>query len=94
MNEVEAYRLPVKTERLLLSYLESVGRYAKAEDSLYRLWEYGEDVTSEGHELYGRLLLTAPEALVLGGLPLEEVRQGQAEWEKLTAAAKQETNLR
>lgn len=93
LNEVEAYRLPVKTERLLLSYLESIGRYAKAEDSLYRLWEYGEDVTSEGHELYGRLLLTAPEALVLGGLPLEEVRQGQAEWEKLTAAAKQETNL-
>lgn len=94
LNEVEAYRLPVKTERLLLSYLESVGRYAKAEDSLYRLWEQGEDVAAEGHELYGRLLITAPEALELGGLPLAEVRQGQAEWEKLTTAARQETNLR
>ncbi|WP_054943430.1 DUF6483 family protein [Paenibacillus ihuae] len=93
LNEVEAYRLPVKTERLLLSYLESVGRYAKAEDSLYRLWEQGEDVAAEGHKLYGRLLLTAPEVLELGGLPLAEVRQGQAEWEKLTTAARQETNL-
>jgi hypothetical protein len=93
MNEVEAYRLPVKTERLLLPYLESLGRYAKAEDSLYRLWEQGEDVAAEGHALYGRLVLREPEALELGGLPLAEVRQGQAEWEKLTAAAKETPNL-
>ncbi|MDF9843042.1 MULTISPECIES: DUF6483 family protein [unclassified Paenibacillus] len=90
LQETEGYQLPVKTERLLLSYLESAGSYAKAEDSLYRLWEQGVDVAAEGHGLYGRLLQKSPEALELGGLPLEEVQQGLAEWERITAAAKQE----
>lgn len=41
LEEVKAYRLPAKTERLLLDYMESIGHYSKAEDSLYRLWEQG-----------------------------------------------------
>ncbi|AIQ54868.1 DUF6483 family protein [Paenibacillus sp. FSL R7-0331] len=90
LDNIQGYQLPVKTERLLLPYLESDGRYAKAEDSLYRLWEQGADVAVEGQGLYRRLLLKEPEALELGGLPLEEVRQGQAEWERITAAARQE----
>ncbi|WP_150273527.1 DUF6483 family protein [Paenibacillus tepidiphilus] len=86
LGEVEGYSLPVKTERLLLPYMESLGRYAKAEDSLYRLREQGENVADEGRKLYGRLLQQPPELLELGGLPLEEVRQGQEEWDRLNFA--------
>lgn len=80
--ETQAYRLPAKTERLLLTYMESIGRYAKAEDSLYRLWEQGEDVAREGKEMYDRLLLKSTEELELGGLPAQEVREGRDEWER------------
>ncbi|MEK5239759.1 DUF6483 family protein [Paenibacillus sp. FSL L8-0470] len=90
LQETEGYLLPVKTERLLLPYMESIERYGKAEDSLYRLWEQGIDVAAEGRELYSRLLLLPPEALELGDLPLAEVRQGQEEWNKLTAEAAKE----
>ncbi len=89
LRETQAYSLPAKTERLLLSYMESLGRYAKAEDSLYRLWEQGQDVGQEGKELYGRLLLKSPEELELGSLPAQEVREGLKEWERRTAAVRQ-----
>ncbi|UQZ33520.1 hypothetical protein C2I18_08180 [Paenibacillus sp. PK3_47] len=94
LEDVEGYRLPVKTERLLLSYLEEEGRYDKAEDSLYRLWEQGEQVVYEGKGLYERLLLKTPEELERGGLPLEEVVQGQIEWSRLTAEVKEESGTR
>lgn len=87
LKEVEPYRLPVKTERLLLAYHESMGSYAKAEDSLYRLWEQGEPVAEEGREFYERLLQASPERLAEGGLPLEEVEQGREEWSRLTVNA-------
>lgn len=87
LEEVGPYRLPAKTERLLMAYHESRGHYAKAEDSLYRLWEQGENVAEEGRALYERLLLLCPEQLDQGGLPLEEVRQGMEEWSKLTVNA-------
>lgn len=80
LQELEPYRLPIKTERLYLAYMESVGRYSKAEDSLYRLWEQGEDVVEEGAALYERLLLKSPEDLEQGLLPLDEVEQGKQEW--------------
>lgn len=92
LREAREYMLPAKTERLLLTYMESLGRYAKAEDSLYRLWEQGKDVASEGKELYERLLLKPAEDLVRGGLPAEEVRQGLKEWERLTAELIKEAN--
>lgn len=92
LKDTEGYLLPVKTERLLLPYMESLGRYSKAEDSLYRLWEQGVDVAAEGKELYSRLLLHTPVALELGGLPLAEVKQGQEEWNKLTARIAEEMN--
>lgn len=85
LAETERYRLPVATEHLLWPYLESLGRYAKAEDSLYRLWEQGEDVGAEGSAWYERLLLLPQEKLEQGGLPLDEVRQGREEWARLTA---------
>lgn len=94
LAEAEGYRLPVKTESLLLPYMEKEGRYGKAEDSLYRLWEQGELVADEGKELYERLLLKTPEDLERGGLPLAEVQQGQKEWSRLTSSAEQESGTR
>lgn len=94
LGEVEGYRLPVKTERLLLTYLEEEGRYDKAEDSLYRLWEQGEHVVYEGKGLYERLLLKTPEDLERGGLPLTEVEQGLQEWNRVTRDAGQESGAR
>ncbi|AKG36360.1 DUF6483 family protein [Paenibacillus durus] len=89
LKNVEAYRLPAKTERLLMSYMESIGRYGKAEDSLYRLKEQGEPVAKEGEELYDRLLDKDPAELERGNLPLEEVRQGRQEWLKLNRETKE-----
>lgn len=89
LQDVQAYRLPSKTERLLLEYMESVGRYSKAEDSLYRLWEQGEDVVIEGDKLYNRLLLKSSAELEQGALPLEEVEQGLKEWGRVTAIRKE-----
>lgn len=82
---VEAYRLPLKTEKLLLPYLESVGYYGKAEDCLYRLLEQGTDIAAEGIEMYKRLLQKDPEQLERGNLPLAEVRRGEEEWLEITA---------
>ncbi|MFC3749885.1 DUF6483 family protein [Paenibacillus sp. GCM10012306] len=89
LQEVQGYRIPAKTERLLLPYLESQGRYSKAEDSLYRLREQGENVAAEGKAWYERLLLKDPEELERGQLPLEEVKQGLQEWNRLTAREKE-----
>lgn len=88
LQEVKAYRLPIKTERLLMAYMESLGRYSKAEDSLYRIWEQGENVIKEGEALYERLLLKPPAELEQGLLPLDEVEQGILEWNKITASRK------
>jgi hypothetical protein len=84
LEEIKMYRLPAKTERLLLTYMESIGHYSKAEDSLYRLWEQGEDVSVEGDKLYRRLLLKSPEELEQGSLPMDEVEQGWKEWNRIT----------
>lgn len=89
LQEVQGYRLPAKTERLLLPYMESMGRFDKMEDTLYRLREQGEDVTTEGRALYERLLLKSPEELEQGQLPLEEVKQGLVEWNKLAEREKE-----
>jgi hypothetical protein len=89
LQEVQTYRIPAKTERLLLPYMEAHGRYSKAEDSLYRLMEQGEDVAAEGTALYERLLLKAPDDLEQGQLPLEEVKQGLQEWDRLLAKEKE-----
>lgn len=89
IEEVAPYQLPAKTERLLSQYMESIGRYSKAEDSLYRLWELGIDVSTEGDELYERLLLKSNVELEQGLLPMKEVEQGQQEWSRITAVRKE-----
>ncbi|MNJ04440.1 hypothetical protein D3C73_1652110 [compost metagenome] len=69
--------------------MEAVGRYGKAEDSLYRLREHGEDVGKEGEELYDRLLAKDQDELLRGNLPLEEVAEGREQWLRLNQAEKE-----
>ncbi|WP_410772282.1 DUF6483 family protein [Fontibacillus sp. BL9] len=77
---LKGYQLPADTERLLLSYEESEGRYDQAENALYRLLKNGAADRAEGIAFYERLLTLSPERLRLGGLPQEEVREGLQDW--------------
>lgn len=83
LEELSPYRLPAKTERLLPEYYEQTAQYAKAEDSLYRLLESGEEIGPDGEALYMRLLSKSDEELEAGNLPRDEVEQGLQEWRRL-----------
>ncbi|WP_054956873.1 DUF6483 family protein [Paenibacillus dakarensis] len=79
LERVHAYGLPNTTERLLFKYAEQEGRYAAAEDSLYRLLSRGAADVREGKLFYERLLTLNSETLKQGGLPLSEVEEGLRE---------------
>lgn len=76
LERVRVYGLPDTTERLLFTYAEEEGKYASAEDSLYRL--LGRDAVDyeAGKLFYERLLVINPDVLEEGGLPLLEVEEG------------------
>ncbi|GAB6992437.1 DUF6483 family protein [Paenibacillus pini] len=78
-EQVRGYRVPVKTERLILSYEEQRGQYGEAENSLYRLLDQAELTEEEGFGLYNRLLQFDDDALIAGGLPRNEVEEGLQE---------------
>ncbi|GIP54615.1 DUF6483 family protein [Paenibacillus vini] len=80
LTRLQGYRLPPDTERLLLSYEESEGRYDQAENALYRLFQDGVATKEEGIAFYERLLLIDRERLEQGGLPEQEVREGLQSW--------------
>ncbi|MBQ4901978.1 hypothetical protein KB559_24500 [Paenibacillus sp. Marseille-P2973] len=80
LTRLQGYRLPPDTERLLLSYEESEGRYDQAENALYRLFQDGVATIEEGIAFYERLLLIDRERLEQGGLPEQEVREGLQSW--------------
>jgi tetratricopeptide (TPR) repeat protein len=67
----------------LMAYYELSGRYAKAEDTLYRLREYrpgDEELLEKGMQLYARLLQMNHEDLIAGNLPIAEVQAGLEQW--------------
>lgn len=80
-EELRGVPLPMETERLLMSYSERAGRYAEAENRLYRLLESGGLEPRDGLLFYHRLLQVPPEELADGGLPLEEIYEGIGELE-------------
>ncbi|MDN4068106.1 DUF6483 family protein [Paenibacillus vini] len=80
LTRLQGYRLPPDTERLLLSYEESEGRYDQAENALYRLFQDGVATKEEGIAFYERLLLIDRERLEQGGLPEQEVQEGLQSW--------------
>ncbi|RCX13915.1 hypothetical protein DFP94_11926 [Fontibacillus phaseoli] len=77
---LKGYQLPADTERLLMNYEESEGRYDQAENALYRLLKNGAAERAEGIAFYERLLILSRERLQQGGLPQEEVREGLQDW--------------
>lgn len=79
LEAVKGYRPPADTEKLLFRYEEEEGRLDKAEDILFRLRQDGELGDEDAAAFYERLLKLDDEALERGGLPREEVLEGQRE---------------
>ncbi|MCJ8014489.1 DUF6483 family protein [Paenibacillus sp. KQZ6P-2] len=75
-DQIKGYRLPAKTDKLLLSYEEEQGRYDEAENALYRLLSQHEITEEEGLAFYQRLLMRSDEELEAGGLPRAEIQEG------------------
>ena len=65
----------------LVRYFEARGRYAQAEDALFR-WRETSDPAAidQGLAFYGRLLTKSDEELAGGNLPRSEVEQGRREF--------------
>lgn len=82
LNQIKDYRLPLKTELLLFHYLEKNGRYAEAENGLFRLLERNGLELAEGTSFYERLKGEEDERLVNGGLPRAEVMEGFIEMQR------------
>lgn len=79
---IKGYRIPAKTDQLLLRYEEERGRYDEAENALYRLLDQQEITEEEGLAFYQRLLTKSDEELEAGGLPREEVQEGSEELQR------------
>ncbi len=76
--------LPPDTQRLLFRYLDATGRYARAEDALFRLADDAptDDLLAEGVAFFERLLRVPYRRLKAGNLPYEEVKEGLAAFRK------------
>ncbi|CAH1210821.1 hypothetical protein PAECIP111893_03292 [Paenibacillus plantiphilus] len=86
------YELPQATKALLLLWHEAEGRYDQAENVLDELLMDGLMAPEQADEFYGRLLLLTDEKLFAGGLPRDEVIEGQRRLVG-NAAIKQQTEL-
>ncbi|WMT40342.1 DUF6483 family protein [Paenibacillus sp. D2_2] len=82
-SRLKDYRLPVDTELLMLDYEEARSRFDQAENVLYRLLKAEAIPKQQALAFYERLLQYEPDRLREGGLPLNEVREGLEEVEKL-----------
>ena len=84
VEKLEQGDVPFDLRARLFRYHERVGRYADAEDDLFSLLaESPDDVAliEDGIAFYQRLLALRDHALLLGGLPRDEVLAGLAELE-------------
>ncbi|WP_422658321.1 DUF6483 family protein [Paenibacillus sp. EC2-1] len=80
LKRVRIQELSDATEHLLFTYAVQEGKFASAEDSLYRLLGREALDYEIGKLFYERLLALQPEVLERGGLPLIEVEEGLKEW--------------
>ncbi|WP_172196967.1 DUF6483 family protein [Saccharibacillus qingshengii] len=78
--QLERYRLPAAEERLLMLYEEQEGRYASAEDAMYRMLNASPDgdadALEEGRMFYARLSALGDQQLQAGGLSRGELEEG------------------
>lgn len=90
LQELKGYRMPDGLLERLWAWLEREGRYAEAEDALFR-WvrqaagqpEEAELRKRQGGRFYERLAECSDEALEQGGLPREELAEGRADLEAI-----------
>ncbi|GAC43412.1 DUF6483 family protein [Paenibacillus popilliae] len=90
LRELKGYRMPDELLERLWAWLEREGRYAEAEDALFRwvrqaagLPEEAERRKRRGVRFYERLAECPDEALEKGGLPREELSDGRVDLEAL-----------
>ncbi|MGF7048344.1 tetratricopeptide (TPR) repeat protein [Paenibacillus sp. DS2015] len=76
LERIKEYRLPAATDQLLFVYLDKQGKYAEAENVLYRLLDQGEIDPAKGISFYERLMQEEDQRLELGRLPRAEVVEG------------------
>lgn len=84
VEKLEAYELPLPTNRKLFSYNEQAGRYARAEDVLFDMLEADDvpaDLIAEGVAFYHRLMAKRDDELLLGNLTRAELAEGLAQVE-------------
>ncbi|WP_136609066.1 DUF6483 family protein [Paenibacillus dokdonensis] len=81
-EQLKGYRLPAKTDKLLLGYEEEQGHYDEAENALFRLLDQHEMTEEEGLTFYQRLLMRSDDELKAGGLPRTEVEEGVEELQR------------
>lgn len=81
-GQTRSYRLPAKTDKLLFGYEEEQGRYAEAENALYRLLDQHEITEEEGLAFYQRMMARSDEELEAGSLPRAEVQEGAEELQR------------
>jgi hypothetical protein len=65
--------MPARINKKLFSYYESLGKFAKAEDALFRVVEEDPTFVEAGIKFYERLRLKSDKELELGGLPRNEI---------------------
>lgn len=81
-EQLKGYRLPAKTDKLLLGYAEEQGHFDEAENALFRLLDQHEMTEEEGLTFYQRLLMRSDDQLKAGGLPRAEVEEGVEELQR------------
>lgn len=79
LAQLKGHPLHPDTERLVFSFAEEKGRYAQAEDALYRLIDQQAMGVQEGIAFYERLANVDPQNLEEGGLSAIEVQEGLVE---------------
>ncbi|MBW7455679.1 DUF6483 family protein [Paenibacillus sepulcri] len=77
LPKLDAYELPEETKALIYEWHDADKRYDQAENMMYELLEDGALSAEEALSFYQRLLLLPDELLEAGGLPRDEVKDGQ-----------------
>ena len=80
LGHLDPFSLDADTQLKLFRYLDTAGRYAAAEDLLFRLADEHPTVQlyDEGIAFFDRLLKKSYRYLKAGNLPYEEVKEGRA----------------
>jgi len=79
LERIRRRPLPVELLQKIFVYEELVGRFANAEDVLFRILDVRPEFVEEGIHFYERLLKRSRDELAAGGLPREEVLDGLSE---------------